>query len=142
MRTSKLTKPTPINSFAKSARKHLQSKEALKVSLSKTIPLRKLLFTSLIVSLLTIGLVLALQRYLPPEVPLLYGLPLGEEQITSSTSLIIPSLISVAVFVINASIIFVLEDKYIQQLLVMTTFAVTLLSSITTLKIIFLISSF
>ena len=121
--------------------RHLPTK-AIKASLLKKVPLKQLLLATLILALLTIGFVVISLNHLPPEVPLFYGLPEGEDQLASATSLIVPSLVSIAVFLINATTVYLLEDKFIQSMLVVATFAVTLLSSITTIKIILLVNSF
>lgn len=95
-----------------------------------------------IISLVIIALVVILQRTLPPQVPLYYGLPRGEEQLAPSINLIIPSLLSLAIVVVNSSILLVIEDDFLQKVLVFTAAACVFFSSITTIQIFFLVGAF
>ncbi len=69
------------------------------------VPFKKLLISVFVLGLGTIGLVVLLQRSLPPEVPLFYGLPKTEEQIAPSLNLIIPSLAALTIIIINLLIL-------------------------------------
>lgn len=108
----------------------------------KTLPHNKLLVVTPLVALATMLIVVLSRSLLPPEVPLFYGLPEGEDQLVSSLSLIIPSLVSLAIFAINTTLVYFIRDKFIQSALVIATFAVTLLGTITTVRIITLVNSF
>jgi hypothetical protein len=105
------------------------------------VPFRKplLLITSL--NLVIIGLVFALQRFLPPQIPLFYGMPEGEGQLATSLLLFLPSLISLAIIFINISIGLVIKDEFLKKVLVASCAPVTFFSLITTVKIFFLVSS-
>ncbi len=83
-----------------------------------------------------------LQKSLPPEVPLFYGLPRTEEQLAPSLSLIIPSLASIAIIVVNLLISQFLKDDYLRKVLVLVGVTGVFFATITTLKIIFLVGSF
>lgn len=115
---------------------------SLNVSFLQSVPNKRLFFSTPIIAIVTIIIVIALHSYLPPQVPLFYGLPEGEDQLGSSFSLVIPSIIALAVFVINSALIYLIDDSFIENTLVVATFTVALFSSITTIKIMILINSF
>lgn len=106
------------------------------------VPYKKLLIFVFVLGLGTIGLVLLLQKSLPPEVPLFYGLPKTEEQLASSLSLIIPSLAALTIIIINLLISQFIKDRYLKSVLVLVGVAGVFFATITTLKIIFLVGSF
>lgn len=110
--------------------------------LSKRTPLIKYAYLALLVSAINIGLVLISQRSLPPEVPLYYGLTKGEKQLTSSTGLIVPGLISLTIGLLNVSITLLLENDFLQKELLVSSFLVSIILFIASLKIILLVGSF
>ncbi|MCH7640604.1 hypothetical protein IID22_00175 [Patescibacteria group bacterium] len=100
------------------------------------------LLHTLLVSLVTIALVFFVRNHLPPELPLFYGLPSGEEQLTTKLGLIIPSLTSIAIIFINFGLSQGLRDSYFRRILSLASLASVFFSTITTVKIIFLVGSF
>jgi hypothetical protein len=110
----------------------------------KKIPLREYLVASILINLLVIGIVaiLAYNKNLPPEVPLFYGAPEGEEQLASNWALMVPAGISITFTCINASLCYLINDEYLKKSLIIAGLVITTLSTITTLKIIALISAF
>lgn len=114
----------------------------LQVSLEATIPHPKTVVASFVLVFVTILIAVASQSYLPPEIPLYYGLPEGELQIAPSSALVIPSLVSLAINTINTTLAYFLKEKFVQRTLVFASFAVAVFSVVTTVKIIFLIGSF
>ena len=107
----------------------------------KIYPLRLRLLQASIVSIITIAGVIILRGFLPPQLPLFYGLPKGEQQLTSSINLVIPSLISLGIIVINYSLSTLLEDDFLKKALVLTAIVCVFFSTITTIKIFFLVGS-
>lgn len=103
---------------------------------------KKIVFISVVLSLVPIILVFTFQKNLPPQVPLFYGLAQGEEQLAGPTLLVIPSLISAAILLANSLLAYFWRKEFLQEALVFTGFAVSTLSAITTLKIILLVGSF
>lgn len=104
--------------------------------------LKSRLLHTLLVSLVTIALVLFVRNRLPPELPLFYGLPRGEEQLTTKLGLIIPSLTSIAIILINFGLSQGLRDSYYRRILALASLASVFFSTITTIKIIALVGSF
>ncbi len=129
------------------SRKYLNNFKDEKVNifkklLSEKIAFKKLLYVSFGLSIINLTLVIALQKYLPPQVPLFYGAAEGEEQLTSSLGLIIPASLSIILILLNSLLSLFLESNFLQKILSIVSFTVTLLSAITVIKIILLIGSF
>jgi len=96
----------------------------------------------ILLNLLGIGIVFLIKKYLPPEIPLYYGRPFGQEQLAGSTYLTIPLLVAFAIGVFNAIISVFVNSRFLAQVLIGLTIATTLLAFITVLQIAFLVGSF
>lgn len=105
-------------------------------------PFKKLIYTSLVLNIVTIALVLLVKNRLPPEVPLFYGRPIGGEQLGTSISLTIPGLVSLFIVLMNLGIATFLEDDFLRKTLILAGVASVFFSTITTFKIVFLVGSF
>lgn len=105
------------------------------------LPLKNLFIYSLILSTITLSFGLLAQIVLPPQIPLLYGLPQTNDQLVSSLMIILPSIISIFITIINAIFSIKSHDNYLKKILAFTTISIAVLSSITIFKIIFLVSS-
>jgi hypothetical protein len=112
-----------------------------KLSLRK-IPLIKVVYLSIILAFLNLLAPIIMQGNLPPEVPLFYGMAQGAEQLTGSLGLAIPGAISLLIITVNLALVLFIENKFLQQTLVLTSFAVSIFSVITSIKIILLVGSF
>ncbi len=95
-----------------------------------------------VLNITIIVLITLLNSKLPPELPLFYGLAYGKEQLAPSYYLVLPSVVALVIIIINTVISFFLEDSFLKTSLLITNFAVTFFSIITTVKIIFLVGSF
>jgi len=62
----------------------------LKNNLSEKIPFIRFVYSAIILNFLNISAIFILQKNLPPQVPLFYGLSESEQQLTSSLGLLIP----------------------------------------------------
>jgi len=131
-------------SASKTLRKGLKkrSQEYSKVSFFSEIPFRNLVAISLIGNLATLAFVIIIQNQLPPLIPLFYGLPKTEEQVAASISLVIPGILATSVILINLLISQITNDDYLKKILILTGVVSAFLSTITTLKIIFLVGVF
>ncbi|OGM02610.1 hypothetical protein A2115_01185 [Candidatus Woesebacteria bacterium GWA1_41_8] len=105
------------------------------------IPFKKVVYLSLALSAFDILVVFLLQKNLPPEVPLYYGLPEGEGQLTTAAGLAIAGVFSMSVVLINVIISTLLQSEFLQRILVLTSFAVAFMSLFTTLEIVLLVGS-
>ena len=117
-------------------------KQKPKLPYLRNIPFVKSIYASFILNTLTLVLVLVLKDYLPPEVPLFYGSPEGENQLTTSLYLIIPSVSSFLILAINLLLAFISQDDLLKKMLLTVVLAVSILSTITTIKIVLLVGSF
>ncbi len=81
-------------------------------------------------------------RSLPHEVPLFYSLPWGEQQLASSISLFFLILFSLAVVLLNwAGAVFVYKEQvFLARALIFLGLIISLLVSITIVKIVFLMA--
>jgi hypothetical protein len=112
-----------------------------KESAIKNLVYPKLIVLSIVLPLLTVVLVFVLKNRLPPQVPLFYGLPEGEEQLTNTLGLMIPSLVAIAIVLINTIVSIFIKQDFVKKTLVFTALAVVFFSTITTIKIIFLVGN-
>lgn len=106
------------------------------------IPLLKLVYAAIALNILNIAFILSIQKYLPPELPLFYGLAEGEEQLASPLQLTMPAIIALTITIMNTALASFLKNEFLQQALILTGLIVTAFSFITTLKISFLVGSF
>lgn len=109
--------------------------------IDKPLPLKPLFIISIVVSFLFILGGLICQLILPPEIPLFYGLPKNSEQLAPSLFIVIPSLISLLITIVNAIISINIDGVYLKKTLAFASISVCLLSVIATYKIIFLVGS-
>lgn len=106
------------------------------------IPLRKVFLSSFAINLFTLALVFVAQKYLPPELPLFYGLPQGEDQLAPTHGLFIPGFFSLIINLINTLIILTVKEDFLRKTLIFASLAVSLFSLTTSIKIILLVGSF
>ncbi len=84
----------------------------------------------------------SVMRFLPPEVPLLYGKPAGNEQLVGKYMLLVPPLVALSAGVVNLIICQVLKRKFLKDALFMVSWVLAILSAITVFKITFLVGGF
>ncbi len=106
------------------------------------IPLARIIYATVIVNIANIALIVLLQKRLPPEIPLFYGLAKGEGQVAASTELIIPPVLSLSITFVNIAITSLIKNSFLRQALVATILVVTLFSLVATLKILLLVGYF
>jgi hypothetical protein len=130
-------KPVGIKTDFKPTVPHAEeARESLKT------PFAKRSLALLAINILLIVFILLINNNLPPEVPLYYGLARGSDQLANANLLMIPSLISMSVVIINFLVSNITTDTFLRTTLISASIAVTFFSAITTLKIIFLVGSF
>lgn len=113
----------------------------IKVKEIEKLPYTRLIYLSLVINITTIALVYVLQPKLPPEVPLLYGMAEDEAKIAAKTSLIVPSLISTSIVIFNTLLSLIYNDAFIRKILIASSFTISALSTITVVKIVFLVGN-
>jgi len=117
----------PLKTHGLSSKKHFDL---------KTIPFRHLVYAILLLNLLMIVLVIFYSRLLPPQVPLLYGLPRGEAQLTQPILLILPITISSLFLLLNTTFAVFTKSDFLKNALVASGLFVSILSLITVIRII------
>jgi len=113
-----------------------------KANLFQKIPFLKLVYSSIIVNLVVIILVLVLKNRIPPEVPLFYGLADGEDQLTKNVWLIIDPAVSLTVVLINVYLVSLVTNDLLKKTLIITGFCVTIFSLVTLVQIVLLVGYF
>lgn len=108
----------------------------------RIIPYANFVFFAILVNIFVIIFVFLVSKNLPPEVPIYYGRAVGEGQLAEKSFLILPPGISIALAIINTSLMKILKDDFLQKVLLGTLYAASLLSTITVVKIVFLVGSF
>ena len=110
--------------------------------LLRSIPFRRYVILALGVNLATILLGTLAQSFLPPEIPLFYGLATGATQLAPSLAILLPAATSTVIIGINLGLVKNINEDFTQKALVLTAVSTAVFSTITTLKIILLVGSF
>ncbi|PIP57053.1 hypothetical protein COX04_01675 [Candidatus Woesebacteria bacterium CG22_combo_CG10-13_8_21_14_all_45_10] len=106
------------------------------------VPLKNYILAGGAIDLLTAIFVLFAQGRLPPQVPLFYGLPLGEDQLTKPVLLLIPAILSGLIILFNLLLARLTKDDFLKKAFAVAGLASAVFAGITTLKIIFLVGNF
>ena len=106
------------------------------------LPFSNWVYASFIINLVIIVLVLIVRRWLPPQIPLFYGMAEGEGQLARSIFLPIPAIAAILVTVVNILLALSLKDTFIKKILIVAGLAATFLATITVVKIVFLLGNF
>lgn len=108
----------------------------------KKLPFRELVVSGIVLNLAVILLFFLLRNFLPPVLPLLYGRPAGSGQLLPDFGILLAPGLSMLFILINVIISNFLTDNFSKKLLISSAFLISLLTSITALKIIFLVGFF
>ena len=125
----------------------MQKKDWLnKLSYQKKIERKKVPFSKQIIYCLLINLVMILLAtlsifVLPPEIPLLYGLPEGSDQLVKSWAITIPNLVAFILMFINTIFAINTKDEYLKKIIILAGFTATFFATITVIKIFFLVGN-
>lgn len=99
-----------------------------------------LIFLFINISLILFTLIIS--NHIPPQVPLYYGLPRGENQLGSSLSLILPISLSSIFVAINSIISYFTVSPFLKKVLIFGSYFTAILSIITVIQIISLLIFF
>ena len=116
--------------------------KANKLANPEVFPLKKLFLVSLSLNLGVGVLAFIIQRLIPPQIPLFYGMAEAEKVVAPSWTLIIPTLTSLGILTVNFLLGFMVEEEFLKKTLVLSGIAASFFAVITTLKIAFLVGSF
>jgi hypothetical protein len=92
---------------------------------------------SAVIYLLTLGFFLYNRRLLPPELPIFYSKPWGQERLAGSDAVWIPVVIGLVLLIINGflSLKVFAKEKFLQKIIAWTNLTTTAMISVTLLKI-------
>jgi len=108
----------------------------------KSLPFRQYFFAGIILNVVLILGVLATQKFLPPVVPLFYGLAEGEQQLAPKLFLALPAVVSLLILIVNSLISFKIQDEFLKRALILAAIGSSFFAAITIIKIAFLVGSF
>lgn len=108
----------------------------------KKIPFYGLVISGLGLNLAVILLFLLVKGFLPPVIPLLYGRPSGSGQLLPDFGILLAPALSIALILVNVVISGYITDLFSKKLLIAASCLISLLTSITVIKIIFLVGFF
>jgi hypothetical protein len=97
---------------------------------------------SVIISIISAVLILVSKQFLPPVLPIFYGRPAGAEQLAPFWYIFLIPSISIAIITINLIINILIESLFTKKILAITSLVVSLMSTITIIKIILLVALF
>ncbi len=111
-------------------------------SLWEETPLKESIYISAATSItLAVG-ILVLRGNLPPKLPLFYGKPVGEAELTTITGFLIAPAAALSITCFNTLLSFVFKDVFVKKILILSSLFATLLIAITLVKIITLVGFF
>ena len=108
----------------------------------KKIPHKGFVVASVAVGVVLAILIIIFKSYLPPVVPLFYGRPEGAEQLVSTLDLLLAPVFIILIVSLNLFVSKFVNDNFIKTILVASSFLISVLVSITIIKIIFLVGFF
>ncbi|HTK03945.1 MAG TPA: hypothetical protein VL401_04255 [Alphaproteobacteria bacterium] len=99
-------------------------------------------YASFILNLLLIIGIFLCKSFLPPVVPLFYGAAEGAGQLVPTFGLLLAPGISLVITGINIWLSLIIKDEFSKKVLGVTSFSLTIITTITVAKIIFLVGFF
>lgn len=106
------------------------------------LPYKKIIYVSLGLVFLDSIAILILKNFLPPQIPLFYGKPIGEEQLTTSFGFLIAPAASLTIIILNTALSLLIDDQFLKKALIFSSFFISILITMTIFKIIFLVGLF
>jgi len=108
----------------------------------KNLPFKNYLYLSLGLDVATILVIFFFKSFLPPVVPLLYGNPTGTGQLIPTLGLLIAPGVSLVITIINTILSLLTKNDFQRKILMLSAFIVSILTTITVIKIFFLVGYF
>lgn len=109
------------------------------LTILEKLPLKGFFNVSWILDFMVIFFGILVQKRLPPQIPIFYGLPQGEAQISPSFGILIPPISSLIFIFLNLFLINVIKDEFIKKTLVIAGLTTAVFASVTVVKIVFLV---
>lgn len=108
----------------------------------KNLPLKNVGYLSLVLGIVSIITIILAYNFLPPVVPLLYGLPSGQSQLVPKLILFIAPVVGILVTFLNLLIARFAKDIFFKKTLIIAGAFITILATIATIKTILLVGFF
>lgn len=93
------------------------------------------------INVFVITVLLLISNKFPPQIPIFYGKPSGEEQLGAWILILVPPSMAVFINIANEWLKFVLSNKFLSKILNGISIIVTALSTITAVQITLLIAN-
>lgn len=110
--------------------------------MGKKIVFKNFFFVAIIIDVLTVLAIIILKDFLPPRVPLFYGRPVGETQLTSTLGFLIAPISAFLLTLVNLIVSFWVKDYFLKKVIAVSTLTISILTAITVFKIILLVGFF
>jgi len=105
----------------------------------KNLPFKGYVYFSIVSNILIVTLIIAIKSFLPPVVPLFYGLPVGSDQLIPSIGLTIAPIAGLTIALINIFLSNLTRDTFLKKTLIVSSAFISLLVAIAVIKIILLV---
>jgi len=106
------------------------------------VPFKELVIAGFSLDFIAALLIIFLRNFLPPVVPLLYGRPGGVGQLVPELYLLIAPLAAIVLTIVNLLVMNFQENLFTRKILSASAFLISLLTTITIVKIILLVGFF
>lgn len=103
---------------------------------------QKALMAALIFDLLVITGIWLAKRWLPPQIPLYYGLPEGEKQLAPWWGLTLPAILSLIILGVNFFLTRLVKDDFLGKALIITAVISSVFAGYNILKIFLLVGNY
>jgi hypothetical protein len=108
----------------------------------KKVVLKPYLFSALIINVVVAAVVLLLRGYIPPVVPLFYGLPIGAKQLVPTLLILAAPGTGILIILLNLFLSTWVKETFTKKVLIISAFFASILLAITVIKIILLVGFF
>ena len=108
----------------------------------KNLVFKNYYYSALVLSSISMLAIFFLQDFFAPSVPLLYGSATGEGQLVPALGLLIAPGASLIITVLNIGLSMTTKDDFSKKALAISALVVSILTTITIIKIVFLIGFF
>lgn len=108
----------------------------------KDLPFRGWVYFSVVLNLTSFISILVLRNYLPPVVPLFYGLPAGTEQLAPAIGLFLAPVLGLFTIFVNVVVGNMTRNIFLRRTLIVSSTSLSILLAVAVIKIILLVGFF
>jgi hypothetical protein len=108
----------------------------------KRVVLNNYFLAAIIVNVLSVAVVFIFKGFLPPVVPLFYGRPSGDGQLIPTLGLVVAPITSLIITFVNLGLNIIVKDIFLKKILAVAALFLTLITTITVIKIVSLVGFF